>query len=71
MNTATILVVDDEPQLRRAMKATLTDLGYSVMEAGGAFRRTLRGSEEGARAVPPRLLHKSFEYHKLPLFEIS
>ncbi len=33
MNTYTILVVDDEPQLRRAMKATLTDLGYSVIEA--------------------------------------
>lgn len=33
MNDATILVVDDEPQLRRTMKATLTDLGYSVMEA--------------------------------------
>jgi two-component system KDP operon response regulator KdpE len=33
MNTATILVVDDEPQLRRAMKATLADLGYSVIEA--------------------------------------
>jgi two-component system, OmpR family, KDP operon response regulator KdpE len=33
MNTWTILVVDDEPQLRRAMKATLTDLGYSVIEA--------------------------------------
>jgi two-component system, OmpR family, KDP operon response regulator KdpE len=33
MNTATILVVDDEPQLRRAMKATLVDLGYSVIEA--------------------------------------
>ncbi len=33
MNNATILVVDDEPQLRRAMKATLTDLGYSVTEA--------------------------------------
>lgn len=33
MNTATILVVDDEPQLRRAMRATLTDLGYSVIEA--------------------------------------
>ena len=33
MNNATILVVDDEPQLRRAMKATLTDLGYSVMKA--------------------------------------
>ena len=33
MNTSTILVVDDEPQLRRTMKATLTDLGYSVVEA--------------------------------------
>jgi len=33
MNTYTILVVDDEPQLRRTMKATLTDLGYSVIEA--------------------------------------
>ena len=33
MNTATILVIDDEPQLRRAMKATLADLGYSVIEA--------------------------------------
>jgi len=33
MNTYTILVVDDEPQLRRAMKATLADLGYSVIEA--------------------------------------
>lgn len=33
MNNATILVVDDEPQLRRAMKATLVDLGYSVVEA--------------------------------------
>lgn len=33
MNTHTILVVDDEPQLRRAMKATLTDLGYVVIEA--------------------------------------
>lgn len=33
MNNATILVVDDEPQLRRTLKATLTDLGYSVIEA--------------------------------------
>jgi two-component system KDP operon response regulator KdpE len=33
MNTSTILVVDDEPQLRRAVKATLTDLGYSVIDA--------------------------------------
>jgi two-component system KDP operon response regulator KdpE len=44
MNTATILVVDDEPQLRRAMKATLTDLGYSVIEAktGEEALQTLR-----------------------------
>jgi two-component system KDP operon response regulator KdpE len=33
MNNYTILVVDDEPQLRRAMKATLADLGYQVVEA--------------------------------------
>ncbi|HVW11938.1 MAG TPA: response regulator transcription factor [Bryobacteraceae bacterium] len=33
MNISTILVVDDEPQLRRSMKATLTDLGYLVIEA--------------------------------------
>jgi two-component system KDP operon response regulator KdpE len=45
MNTATILVVDDEPQLRRAMKATLTDLGYSVIEAktGEEALEMLRG----------------------------
>jgi two-component system KDP operon response regulator KdpE len=44
MNTATILVVDDEPQLRRAMRATLTDLGYSVIEAksGEEALETLR-----------------------------
>ncbi len=33
MNTTTILVIDDEPQLRRAMKATLSGIGYSVLEA--------------------------------------
>jgi two-component system KDP operon response regulator KdpE len=33
MNSTTILVVDDEPQLRRVMLATLTDLGYVVMTA--------------------------------------
>ena len=33
MNSAKILVVDDEPQLRRVMLATLTDLGYVVMTA--------------------------------------
>jgi two-component system, OmpR family, KDP operon response regulator KdpE len=33
MSNATILVVDDEPQLRRVMLATLTDLGYIVVDA--------------------------------------
>ena len=32
MNSATILVVDDEPQLRRVMRTTLTDLGYTVID---------------------------------------
>ena len=33
MSQQTILVVDDEPQLRRVMRATLSDLGYLVIEA--------------------------------------
>ena len=33
MNNATILVVDDEPQLRRAMKATLSDLAAQQFQA--------------------------------------
>src|SRR5262249_27085246 len=33
MPSASIWVVDDEPQLRRVMRATLTDLGYIVIDA--------------------------------------
>jgi two-component system, OmpR family, KDP operon response regulator KdpE len=33
LNSAKILVVDDEPQLRRAMRVALTELGYTIMEA--------------------------------------
>jgi two-component system KDP operon response regulator KdpE len=33
MINTTVLVVDDEPQLRRVMLATLTDLGYTVVDA--------------------------------------
>ncbi len=33
MRSATILVIDDEPQLRRALKATLAVTGYTVVEA--------------------------------------
>ncbi|MBZ5659200.1 MAG: response regulator transcription factor [Acidobacteriia bacterium] len=33
MSTSTILVVDDEPQIRRVMRTTLSSNGYSVVEA--------------------------------------
>lgn len=33
MKSATILVVDDEPQIRRVMRATLTAHGYTIIEA--------------------------------------
>jgi len=33
MNTAKILVVDDDPQLRRVMKAALTKQGYIIGDA--------------------------------------
>jgi len=33
MNSATILIVDDEPQIRRVLLTVLTSQGYSVIEA--------------------------------------
>ncbi|HXO00383.1 MAG TPA: response regulator transcription factor [Candidatus Acidoferrales bacterium] len=33
MNAGTILIVDDEPQIRRVMRTTLSSHGYSVVEA--------------------------------------
>jgi two-component system, OmpR family, KDP operon response regulator KdpE len=33
MNNATILVVDDEPQIRRVLRSTLSSNGYDVVEA--------------------------------------
>jgi two-component system KDP operon response regulator KdpE len=33
MNNATILVVDDEPQIRRVLRSTLASQGYDVVEA--------------------------------------
>jgi two-component system, OmpR family, KDP operon response regulator KdpE len=33
MNTATVLFVDDEPQIRRVMRTTLSSNGYAVIEA--------------------------------------
>jgi two-component system KDP operon response regulator KdpE len=46
MNTSRILVVDDEPQLRRALRTTLSALGFIVADAesGEAALEILRGS---------------------------
>ena len=33
MNSATVLIVDDEPQIRRVLRTTLTSHGYAVIEA--------------------------------------
>jgi two-component system KDP operon response regulator KdpE len=33
MGSPTILIVDDEPQIRRVMRTTLSSQGYSVIEA--------------------------------------
>ena len=38
--TAKILIVDDEPQIRALLKATLTRSGYAVVEAGSAREAT-------------------------------
>ena len=45
MSNATILVVDDEPQIRRVLQATLSSNGYDVIEAKNgkeALTRVLR-----------------------------
>src|SRR3981081_2716385 len=51
MNNATILIVDDEPQLRRVMLATLTDLGYVVVAA-----KSGEEALEKFRETPPDLV---------------
>src|ERR1700716_1186685 len=51
MNSTKILVVDDEPQLRRVMLATLTDLGYVVMTATSG-----EGALEKFHQEPPDLV---------------
>jgi len=33
VNSATVLIVDDEPQIRRVLRTTLTSHGYAVIEA--------------------------------------
>lgn len=45
MTSATVLIVDDEPQIRRVLRTTLTSHGYSVVEArtGDEALEVIRG----------------------------
>jgi len=51
MNSATILVVDDEPQIRRVMRTTLASQGYTITEA-----RSGEEALEVVRKSPPDLI---------------
>src|SRR5665213_3001207 len=51
MSTPTILVVDDEPQIRRVMRTTLSSNGYVVVEA-----RSGEEALEVIRAERPELI---------------
>ena len=51
MNATTVLIVDDEPQIRRVMRTTLTSQGYAVVEA-----RTGEDALEKLRGVHPGLI---------------
>jgi len=51
MNRAHILVVDDEPQIRRTMRATLTPHGYSVADAASGEEAL-----DQLRTTPPDLV---------------
>jgi two-component system KDP operon response regulator KdpE len=51
MNTASILVVDDEPQIRRVLRSALSFRGYTITEAASGEEAT-----EIARKVKPDLI---------------
>jgi len=51
MNSQKILVVDDAPQVRRVMRATLTSEGYTIYEA-----RNGEEALEAFRATPPDIV---------------
>jgi two-component system KDP operon response regulator KdpE len=51
MNSASILVVDDEPQIRRVLRSTLTFRGYELVEASSGEEAL-----ELARKVKPDLI---------------
>ncbi len=47
MTSATVLIVDDEPQIRRVLRTTLTSHGYAVIEArsGDEALEVIRGEK--------------------------
>jgi two-component system KDP operon response regulator KdpE len=51
MNSASILVVDDEPQIRRVLRSTLTFRGYELVEAASGEEAL-----ELARKIKPDLI---------------
>jgi len=51
MNAATILVVDDEPQIRRVLRSTLTSQGYVIIDA-----KTGEDAVESVRKNKPDLV---------------
>jgi two-component system KDP operon response regulator KdpE len=51
MNSASVLVVDDEPQIRRVLRSTLSFRGYELVEAGSGEEAL-----EQARKVKPDLI---------------
>ena len=52
--SARILVVDDEVQIRRALRTNLVVRGYGVLEAGDGASAVLAASDESARPRPAR-----------------
>jgi two-component system KDP operon response regulator KdpE len=51
MNNATILVVDDEPQIRRVLRSTLSSQGYVITEA-----KTGEEAVDSVRKIKPDLV---------------
>jgi DNA-binding NtrC family response regulator len=63
MNNATILVVDDELQIRRVLCSTLSSNGYDVIEA----KNGQEAIEMAVREQPDLILVQQQHIHKCPV----